>query len=365
MQNIHLFNINKNGKEEYLLYPHQWDFNTYLGDWNNGYRHPIVTKQYDEKLTFTTDNYSIFRGAMVLHTLRKHLGDENWWKTIKHYVKTNANKSVTTEDFRKAIEEVSGEPMDWFFDQWIYKMGHPIFEVSKKYDDSKKQLQLTIKQLQKLDSTSAYPQVVFFQGKMDIEIDGKIEQIWLEPKAENIFAFNCPRPKIVNFDYEGTWIKEVKFEKPLDELLHQFQNNTDILGKRWAMNQVVAIAKKETTPPLDKTKIEEAFKTVLSSNTFWRLKFMALPQFQSLLAAKEPAILDKTTTDLLLSLIKNEKAWIRTTALNFLGTTHDAQYADLYIGCLNDPSDRVVNAAAIALGKSCTVNKKGYKNGEI
>ena len=134
-----LYDAHKNGREEYLLYDHIYDFGMYLNDWNSDIRHPIVTKNIADKAAFATDNYSYFRGALVLHTLRKQLGEENWWKAIKHYVKTNAHASVTTEDFRKAIEATTGEPMHWFFDQWIYKMGHPIFEITKRYDGSKKQ----------------------------------------------------------------------------------------------------------------------------------------------------------------------------------------------------------------------------------
>ena len=55
---------------------------------------------------------------------------------------------------------------------------------------------------------------------------------------------------------------------------------------------------------------------------------------------------------MLLTVIKNEPSWVRVSAINFLGMTKDAQYADLYISYFNDVSDRVVNAAANALGKT-------------
>jgi aminopeptidase N len=58
------------------------------------------------------DQYAYPRGAAVLHMLRKHLGEENWWRSINHYLKSNANQPVSTEDFRIAIEETTGESMD-------------------------------------------------------------------------------------------------------------------------------------------------------------------------------------------------------------------------------------------------------------
>lgn len=348
-----LYDAHKNSSEEYLLYAHQWDLGSYLFDWNNGNRHPIVTQNFEDKTAFVSDNYGTLRGALVLHMLRKHLGDEKWWKSIQFYLKTYAQKSVITDDFLKSIKAATGENMDWFFDQWLYKMGHPKFEVSKTYNSDKKQLSLIIKQLQTKDTSSLYPQATYFKGKIDIEIDGKIEQIWLEPKAENTYIFNCPQlPKIVGFDYEGTWIKEVTFEKTLEEWLYQFQNDSDILGRRWAMQEIVKFYKKETTSAADKTAILTAFRNVLSSNIYWRFKFIAFPQFQSLLALNQPITLNKATSDMLLNIIKNEKAWVRTSAINCLSITNDPLYADLYISYFNDSSDRVINAAAIALGKT-------------
>ncbi len=96
-----------------------------------------MTKYYANKDAMF-DNYAYPRGGAVLHMLRKHLGDEAWWKSINHYLTANAHQPVSTEDFRIAIEETTGQSMDWFFDQWLYRMGHPIFEVTQNYDEREK-----------------------------------------------------------------------------------------------------------------------------------------------------------------------------------------------------------------------------------
>jgi aminopeptidase N len=351
-----LYNEHKNGRYEVLFYQLAFDQNTYLNDWNSGARHPVVTQNYDNALDFTSDNYATARGALVLRMLRKHAGDDKWWKAIRHYVKSNANKSVSTNDFRKAVDETSGESMGWFFDQWLYKMGHPIFDVTKNYDDATKQLTLRVKQTQKVDPKDQYPQVELFKGKVEIEIDGRIEQVWLEPKVENVFVFASPhQPKLVNFDYESTWIKEIKFEKSLDELLYQFQNDKDILGRRGAMTALVSLAKNEKTSAEDKASIYAAFRSVILSNAYWRLRMSAISQLQNLLAPAtqtKPVALDKATMTMLMSVIKDEQAWVRATGLTFLGMTRDAKFADIYLHYLDDQSDRVINAAANALGRS-------------
>ncbi|HEV7682731.1 MAG TPA: M1 family aminopeptidase [Pyrinomonadaceae bacterium] len=351
-----LYNEHKNGRDEYLLYQVTFDQSVYLSDWNSGNRHPVVTRNFESAPTFTSENYTTGRGSLVLRMLRKHLGDDRWQKVLKQYVRSNANKSVSTEDFRKAVEEASGESMEWFFEQWLYKMGHPIFAVTKSYDNAAKRLTLNVKQTQKVDPKDEYPQVEFFTGKLEIEIDGRIATVWVEPKAENVFAFAAAQePKLVNFDYESTWIKEVKFEKTLDELLYQLQNDQDILGRRWAMAELVNLARNDKTAASDKTKVYAALRNVVLGNSYWRLRNAAISQLQALLAPASlttPAALDEATIAMLSAVIKNEKTWNRFMALNFLGMTRDPKFADLYISYLNDPSDRVTNAAAIALGRS-------------
>ncbi len=340
-----LFTEHKNGHDEMLMWNRNFQHTTYLADWNSGIRRPVVTRNYDHPTTMVQDNYAL-RGALVLHLLRKHLGEENWRKSIQFYVKNNAGKSVTTEDFRRAIEAATGEPMDWFFDQWLYKMGHPVFEISKNYDFSKKQLSLAVRQTQKIDRNNEYPQAEFFQGKIEIEMDGKIEQIWIEPKAENTFVFAAAtEPKLVNFDFENSWPKEIKFEKTPGELLFQFQNSRDILARRSAMLELATIFKNEKTTADEKTRISTAFRSVILGNSYWRLRYSAMLTLQNLL----PQPFDEATVSMLLTVIKNEKSWNRAAAIAFLGATRDAKFADIFLQNLHDESDRVVNAAAVAL----------------
>src|SRR5213079_3413604 len=109
------------GHEEFLYADVRGNQNSTIGTWTEGTRRPIVTKYYANKDAMF-DNYAYPGGGSILHMLRKHLGEENWWKAINLYLKTNAHQPVSTEDFRIAVEEATGQSMDWFFDQWLYRM---------------------------------------------------------------------------------------------------------------------------------------------------------------------------------------------------------------------------------------------------
>jgi aminopeptidase N len=344
-----LYSEYKNGTDEFQLWIRSFHHNTYLADWYAGIQRPIVTRHNDNLLALTGDNYALYHGAEVLHMLRKQLGEEHWWKSIAYYVKTFANKTVTTEDFLTSIKAATCKNMSWFFDQWVYKMGHPLFEVTKKYNPAKGKLLLTIKQTQVKDTASVYPQSHYFKGWMDIAIDNRIERVWIEALKENFFSFSSTtEPKLVNVDFGNSWVKEMKFEKPLNELLYQFQNDKDVTGRNNAMLQLVVIAKKDGTAATDKQQIINAFYKVISGNSYWRFRSAALGQLRRIL--KPPY--DEKIVTLVKSIIQKESSWLKTSAVSFLGTTNDASYIPLYTECLTDKSDRVIAAAALALANT-------------
>nr|MBK9653242.1 HEAT repeat domain-containing protein [Bacteroidota bacterium] len=348
-----LYNEQKNGCEEFLMFQHAaYDIPSYFGDWSAGYRHPIVTQHFENTASFTGDNYATFRGSLVLHMLRKQLGDEKFWQAMQLYVKQNGNKLVTTKDFQNAVEKASGEKMDWFFQQWIYKMGHPVFEVTQNYDETKKQITINIKQTQTIDTKNEYPQSDYFKGKMIIEIDGRLEQITIQAKPENIYTFdNQTKPGFINFNFENTWICETTFEKTFDELINQLQNSKDILARQSAVVALADIAKDEKTTEENKNKIKIEFRKVVMSDAYWRLRAAAIFQLRAL-TASGIFKMDDETISMLLAGIKKDESWTRAALINFLGTTKDEKYVDIYLNALNDKSDRVINTAAIALGKT-------------
>ena len=357
-----LYNEHSKGHDDFLYENVRANQDQYFQTWNDGNRRPIVTKNYANKDAMF-DNYAYPRGAAVLHLLRKHLGDAGFYKSLNNYLTTNANQPVSTEDLRIAIEESTGQSMDWFFDQWLYKMGHPIFEVTKNYDAATKKLTLNVKQNQKIDPKNEFPQVEYFQGKIDIDVDGKTTQVWLDPKAENVFTIDsATAPKLVGFDNEGTWIKEVTFEKSTDELLYQMANDNDVLGRRSAMDELSKRADTEG----ERAKILAAFLESAKNDKFWRIRRAAISEISNLIVPQAlpnvevPAVkMDESLSTFLVSAAKTSKeSLIRADSIELLSTTKDAKYAELYSAALNDQSYAVVDKAAIALGE--TKNPKSF-----
>ncbi len=342
------------GNDEFLYSDIRNNHDQVLGSWNQGSRRPIVTKYYANKDAMF-DNYAYPGGGSVLHMLRKHLGDKLFFKSLNHYLTANAHQPVSTEELRIAVEETSGQSMDWFFDEWLYKMGHPIFEVTQNYDDAAKKLTLNVKQTQKIDVTNEFPQTEFFQTYVDVEIDNRIERVWLKPEAENVFTFDAAaKPKLVNFDYESALLKEMKFDKSVDDLIYQMRNDKDVLGRRWAMGEL----ENKAAEPANKVQIVSALITSMEKDPFWRIRRAALSVIANIYSPDPPpgadrpaAKLDTSVEQALLRLTKDSQSVIRGEAIELLGETKDVKYSDLFIPFLNDRSYEVIDQTALALAR--------------
>jgi aminopeptidase N len=88
------------------------------------------------------------KGGWVLHMLRRRLSDSIFWKGIRSYFAAYAGLNANTADFQKAMEKASGQDLGDFFRQWLYTPGIPVLQVSWKYDDSTKVLNMQIEQRQ-------------------------------------------------------------------------------------------------------------------------------------------------------------------------------------------------------------------------
>jgi aminopeptidase N len=80
----------------------------------------------------TLFNYAItyMKGSCVLHMLRYTMGDDKFFPALKAYATDTVNfkyNTATIEDFKNKMELESGQELDWFFDQWVYKPNHPVY----------------------------------------------------------------------------------------------------------------------------------------------------------------------------------------------------------------------------------------------
>lgn len=76
------------------------------------------------------------KGAYVLHMLRvmlldfRTMDESRFARMMAEFYSTFSGKEASTDDFRKVVEKFTGEPMDWFFRQWVYGTAIPSYKFS-------------------------------------------------------------------------------------------------------------------------------------------------------------------------------------------------------------------------------------------
>ncbi len=110
------------GKTAYLNYMKTQERATFAGSL-------YVVDTTDINALFSSTVYD--KGSWVLHMLRGVLGDSLFFTSLKTYANHPDLKygNALTEDFQSVCEQQSGQDLDWFFTEWIYREGRPEYSV--------------------------------------------------------------------------------------------------------------------------------------------------------------------------------------------------------------------------------------------
>ena len=68
------------------------------------------------------------RGAMTLHRLRLTVGDEAFFRILRRWAQSRAGDNVTTGEFVRLAERISGQELSPLFDEWLFTTGKPVLD---------------------------------------------------------------------------------------------------------------------------------------------------------------------------------------------------------------------------------------------
>ncbi len=233
----------------------------YMGEDSSRYRRPIVHNVYHEPIDLF-DRHLYEKGSLVLHMIRTVLGDDLWRKAIHHYVATRRHTNVTTPDLQRAIEQATGRNIDWLFDEYVFKGGHPAFKLAFEWDEAAKQAKLNVQQTQDEKESSVFRLPVV----IDFTVDGKQHafNVQIAEKVHN-FYFTLPgKPQMVRFDPGHNFLKTVDFKRGKDLLLYQLQHDDDAAGRIDAAKELAKLATQEAVDALKQAVLKDKFWGVQS-----------------------------------------------------------------------------------------------------
>ena len=317
----YLWNEHKYGKDQADLHIDQ-DLSVYLGQ-SRINKETLIRFNYDNRMEMF-DAHSYQKGGRVLHMLRNYIGDDAFFAGLNLYLKDNEFQTVEIHNLRLAFEEVTGEDLNWFFNQWFLSAGHPIIEVEKSFADGK--LAVTIQQTQdgpdvpevfEIPTTLYVLQPNGIVREKEIRITKRMEEFE--------FTLNEP-PLLINFDLDKVLLGTVdqNFEK--SEAIVLYNNANHFLDKKEAIR---LIKNQKDSASLD--LIEKALK-----DDFWYIRKSAIQAVKKLAnerpertleALKEIAASDEKSANRAAAVTAISKYFIEEVDMDFLdGRKKDLSY---------------------------------------
>jgi aminopeptidase N len=296
---------------------------------------PIVRHDFDDSSEFDGNAYT--KGGLVLYMLRQQIGEDAFYRGLRHYLEVYRGKNVVTADLIKSIEEANHITVQQFFDQWIYGAGAPKFDVSYTYDGAKHQIALAVKQTQKVEG-----HVGIFHVPVQVEVTtasgAKSHQIAVSKESETFLIPADGAPLMVLFDKGGQLLKSSEFHKEKKEWLYQLKNATELADRAEA---VEALAKLKNDD-----EAVAALGAAVSSDPAWGLRDIAadaLGRIGNVAAGKQ----------LLAGLDANEQPYVRNHIVAALGNIKDDPKVAAKLAAIarDDASYRARANALQSLGK--------------
>jgi len=329
-----LFTEHHKGLDEFR-YELMQNTQIYLAEDGARYRRPIVNNVYHEPIDLF-DRHLYEKGSLVLHTIRTVLGDDLWWKAIRHYVAKHRSTNVTTPDLQRAIGEATGRNIDWLFDEYVYRGGHPVFKLSFEWDEPAKQAKLSVAQTQDEKDSSVFRLPV----TVDFSVDGKTHAFPVRvTEKTHTFLFSLPaKPQLVRFDPGHNLLKTVEFKRSREMLLFQVKHDDDVTGRIDAAKELAKLASREAV---------DALKDAVLHDKFWAVQAEAARALGS--------VRSEAARDALLACLKVRHPKARRGVAAGLGQfRHDEKAAEALARVLRagDASYYVEAAAAQSLGQT-------------
>ncbi len=306
-------------------------------------RRPMVCNRYIQPMDLF-DNRIYGKGAVVLNMLHSVIGDDLFWKSINVYAHRYAYTTVTTDDFRACVEQVTGSDLRWFFNEWTAGAGYPEFDITSKWDPDNLSVTLTVRQVQAVDSLTG-----IFNMPVDIEVwvNGRPEPHRVTvSKPEETFTFHAyQQPQLVLFDKGSILLKKVRFAKSASEWVFQLGRATDGVDRLEAIDALGGLA--------DSSVVFEALGRAAIEDRFWAVRQDAVW-----------ALGDARTRDasgLLLEAYGDRDARVRTAAVTSLARYHGERVLQTLHHAFDSDSSYEVEAAALrALARADSVRRKSY-----
>ncbi len=303
------------------------------------------------------DAHSYNKGGRILHMLRTYVGDEAFFSALKLYLNENQFQPAEMHNLRLAFEKVTGEDMNWFFNQWFFDKGHPDLEITYQFDKGRQAV--IIRQKQNFDIVPLY--------KLPIDIDLYMEsgvkrhRVVAEHVADTFYFYNLSgKPELVNVDATKTLLCTKDDKKEIEQFVYQYYHAPKYIDRLEAIKACAG------------STDDAAIAVIIDAmgDKYWNLRETAMKNLKKAIKKRKPEI----KTKLVDLAQKDPKSDVRAEAVKQLSKhfEDDKDLLTVYQNAIKDESYQVMAQGMKSLAKldgdeglKLARSMKSEKNGSI
>jgi aminopeptidase N len=307
----------------------------YMGESENKKRNLVDFKYNSREDMFDAHSYN--KGGGILNMLRNYMGDDAFFEGTKKYLTDNAYKTGEAHQLRLAMEEVCGQDLNWFFNQWYYAPGHPVLDVKYEYDAAAKKMNVIVTQNQ--EAKDGVPAIFDLPLAVDIyDAAGKTprrEKIRMTKRTQTFSFDAATKPALVDFDGDRMLLAQKMDNHSAEEYRFMLENCPRYLARMEALENL-----RESDDPKAQASVKKAV-----NDKYWEIRQTAI---QSLKIKEDPSVLDKIAP-----LAESDpRSNVRSAVLAKLAASKDAKWAATYRSVLaKEQAYPVIGSAMQALYK--------------
>ena len=219
----------------------------------------FVRFQYDSKLE-VFDGHTYSKGACIMHQLRTAIGDRAFFKGLKTYLTRYAHSSAEMHQLRLVMEGVTGQDLNWFFNQWMFDNGHPELTITYYFDANQQQNFMIVNQTQNLNEYPLYqiPLLVkSYHPHQEI-----LDTIWVKNELDTFYLKGSTAATWIDYDSQDYLLAEIKEpNKTTEAWFAQFTSGKGLADMKQAL---ATLSGEYPNNPLTK----KAIKTAISHGFF-------------------------------------------------------------------------------------------------
>ena len=149
--------------------------------YNNGFHQALVDSLTPSLLDRLNAN-AYQKGAWVLHMLRHEMGDSLFKLGLQQFYTNYQYQNATSQDFAHLMDSLSPKDLAPFFNQWLYKSGHPQLKT-RIFSQKGRQF---------IEITQVQDQLFVFPLQISISKDGKSSEVLILNVSKRKEQFEIP-----------------------------------------------------------------------------------------------------------------------------------------------------------------------------